>query len=56
MITALRPGLRVLYMSGYAPDVLRESGGLTSCEAFIQKPFSPDDFVVSVRGMIELLR
>ena len=55
-LTALRPGLRVLYMSGYAPDVLRESGGLTSSEAFIQKPFSPDDFVGSVRGMIELLR
>ena len=55
-LTALRPGLRVLYMSGYAPDVLRESGGLASSEAFIQKPFSPDDFVGSVRGMIDLLR
>ena len=34
---------------------LRESGGLASSEAFIQKPFSPDDFVGSVRGMIDLL-
>lgn len=33
-----------------------ESGGLASSEAFIQKPFSPDDFVGSVRGMIDLLR
>jgi len=54
-LRALRPGLRVLYMSGYTADVLRGSGGLSAHEAFIQKPFEPADFVGAVRGLFDLL-
>lgn len=35
-----RPGLRVLYMSGYADDVIVNRGVLSSGAALIQKPFS----------------
>ncbi|MDE3097708.1 MAG: response regulator, partial [Chloroflexota bacterium] len=54
-LRALRPGLRVLYMSGHAADALRGFGGLAPHEAFIQKPFEPADFVGAVRGLFDLL-
>jgi PAS domain S-box-containing protein len=54
-LRALRPGLRVLYMSGYSADMLRSSGGLHPHEAFIQKPFEPADFVGAVRELFDVL-
>ena len=36
----LRPGLRVLYMSGYTADVIAERGVLAEGVEFIQKPFT----------------
>jgi len=38
-ILALRPGVRVLYMSGYSPETVREKGVDGSAPNFIQKPF-----------------
>ena len=35
----IRPGLRVLYMSGYARDVLADRGVSERAAAFLQKPF-----------------
>ncbi len=54
-LRSLQTGLPVLYMSGYTADVLRENGGLDRSEAFIQKPFSPADFIGTVRNLFELL-
>ena len=51
----LRPQMRVLYMSGYSADVLRDRGGLQSHEAFIQKPFTPADFVGAVKNLFDVL-
>jgi CheY-like chemotaxis protein/two-component sensor histidine kinase len=39
-LLALRPDLRVLYISGYTPDVVRARGVVASQEAFLQKPFT----------------
>jgi CheY-like chemotaxis protein len=36
-----RPGLKVLYMSGYSDDILDERGALGPGMAFLPKPFSP---------------
>jgi hypothetical protein len=47
--------MRVLYMSGYSADVLRDRGGLQSHEAFIQKPFTPADFVGAVKNLFDVL-
>jgi CheY-like chemotaxis protein len=35
-----QPGLRVLYVSGYAGEALALAGGIDRHEAFLQKPFS----------------
>jgi PAS domain S-box-containing protein len=45
----LRPGLPVLYMSGYLDDVLGEHGILTADIPFIGKPFTATELVRHVR-------
>jgi DNA-binding NtrC family response regulator len=40
-VAALRPGIRVLYMSGYTDDAIVHHGVLSQEMPFIQKPFSP---------------
>jgi CheY-like chemotaxis protein len=40
-VAALRPGIKVLYMSGYTDDAVVHHGVLSQDMPFIQKPFSP---------------
>ena len=40
-VAALRPGIRVLYMSGYTDDAVLHHGVVSQDMPFIQKPFSP---------------
>jgi two-component system cell cycle sensor histidine kinase/response regulator CckA len=40
-VAALRPGIKVLYMSGYTDDAVVHHGVLSQEMPFIQKPFSP---------------
>ena len=40
-VTALRPDIKVLYMSGYTDDAIVHHGVLSQEMPFIQKPFSP---------------
>jgi PAS domain S-box-containing protein len=40
-VRARRPGIRVLYMSGYTDDAVIRAGVEAARDAFIQKPFSP---------------
>ena len=42
-VRAIRPGLPVLYMSGYSADVIGPHGILDDGVHFIQKPFAMDD-------------
>ncbi len=39
-LAELQPGLRTLYVSGYAGEALARSGGIDRSERFLQKPFS----------------
>jgi PAS domain S-box-containing protein len=47
-----RPGIRVLYMSGYTENVMTSGGMLEQGLAFLQKPFSP---AVLIRKIHEIL-
>jgi PAS domain S-box-containing protein len=44
-VRALRPQIRVLYMSGYTDDVLAERDLLAEDTRYIQKPFTPNGLV-----------
>jgi len=48
-LVALRPGLRVLYMSGYPADVIASQGVLEPGVHFIAKPFPIEDLVAALR-------
>jgi len=52
-LAAQRPGIRVLYMSGYPGDAVVQHGGLPSGSAFLQKPFSPDSLARKVRDVLD---
>jgi PAS domain S-box-containing protein len=47
-----RPGLRVLYMSGYAGDELGEHGVLEPGVALLQKPFTARELAARVRDAL----
>ena len=47
-----RPGLRVLFMSGYMDDAVLLHGVVESTDAFIQKPFTPLSLARKVREVI----
>src|SRR5262249_28225063 len=48
-IRALRPEVKVVYMSGYAPDAMTRHGSLAADAAFLQKPFGPDELEKAMR-------
>ncbi len=52
-LTSLRPGLRVLFMSGYTDDAIVNHGVLDSGIEFIQKPFTPHTLSRKVREVLD---
>ena len=55
-ISSLKPGLRVLFISGYTDEALIHHGVLRSGAAFLQKPFLPEALVRKVREVIDSRR
>ena len=51
-LTRTRPGMRVLFMSGYTDDVISTSGVLDRDVAYLQKPFSPNELARRVREVL----
>jgi PAS domain S-box-containing protein len=52
-LTRLRPGLRVLYISGYAENAVAHHGVLDAGIEYLAKPFSPTELAHKVREVIE---
>jgi two-component system cell cycle sensor histidine kinase/response regulator CckA len=51
-IEAIRPGVRVLFMSGYTTNVIAHRGVLDEGVYFIQKPFSTSDLARKINETI----
>jgi signal transduction histidine kinase len=49
-----RPGIRVLFMSGYTDDEVVRRGVIDGQTAFLQKPFTPDLLAQKVRQVLDL--
>jgi len=52
-ISAIRPDLKVLFMSGYTDNVIGEHGVLNEGMNFIQKPFTMQEFTHKVRMVLD---
>ncbi|HUP88864.1 MAG TPA: PAS domain S-box protein [Longimicrobiales bacterium] len=49
----LRPGTKVLFMSGYTDDALLQRGVLQGDGQFLEKPFSPEGLAAKIREVLE---
>ncbi len=52
-LSALRPGLRSLFMSGYTAEIIAQHGVLDEGVDFIQKPFDNDVLLKTVRDILD---
>jgi CheY-like chemotaxis protein len=52
-VSALRTGIRVLYMSGYAKPILGDHGPIEAGVALVEKPFSEKTLLTKVREALE---
>jgi FixJ family two-component response regulator len=48
-----RPGLKVLFMSGYTDNAIAHHGVLDAGIPFLQKPFNPIDLARKVRRVLD---
>ena len=52
-LSKVRPGMRVIFMSGYPDEVIGSRGALAEDVAFLQKPFSPEELARQVRDVLD---
>jgi CheY-like chemotaxis protein len=51
-LIAVRPSLRVLFITGYAPEAVERRGELTDASGLLEKPFSADQLARKVREVL----
>jgi two-component system cell cycle sensor histidine kinase/response regulator CckA len=49
----IRPGLKVVYMSGYTDEVLVKTGAIGPGMRFVQKPLRPETLAAAVRAALD---
>jgi CheY-like chemotaxis protein len=52
-VTGTRPGIRLLYRSGYAPNAIVQHGVLHGSLSYLQKPFTPANLAQKVREILD---
>jgi len=52
-INKIRPGIKTIFMSGYAPDTIREKAGLGNSVPLLAKPLSPTELLQKVREILD---
>ena len=52
-LSALRPSIRVLYMSGYTDEAIVRTGVLDEGKPFLQKPFTPLQLAKKIREVLD---
>jgi two-component system, cell cycle sensor histidine kinase and response regulator CckA len=52
-LSVIRPGLEVVYMSGYAEDAIAHRGVLEDGTRFLQKPFTVKTLLLTIRDALE---
>jgi two-component system cell cycle sensor histidine kinase/response regulator CckA len=52
-VRARRPGIEVVYMSGYTDDAVVRHGIVEAHTAFLQKPFTPLTLARKVRAVLD---
>ena len=52
-LSALRPTIRVLYMSGYTDEAIVRTGVLDEGKPFLQKPFTPMQLATKIREVLD---
>jgi CheY-like chemotaxis protein len=52
-VVKMRPGIKVLFMSGYTDEAILQHGVLESDVAYLQKPITPDTLTRKVRKVLD---
>lgn len=52
LISAIVPGIKCLFMSGYTADIIAHRGVVDEHVNFIQKPFRPEELATKIRSIL----